>query len=74
MRRLGCRWQAVNMIVISGIALSIVVWAVSAVVMDRWVRRRQRRSLLKTLPPYQTRSVADEAQIWLEERQRSQGG
>jgi hypothetical protein len=61
MRRRGCRCQAVNMIVFSGIALSIV-------------RGRQRRSLLKTLPPYQTRSVADEAQLWLEERQRSQGG
>jgi len=56
-------------VVIVGIALSIVVWAVSAVVLDRWIQRRQRRSLLERLQPYQPRSVADEAQRWLEEQQ-----
>jgi hypothetical protein len=70
----GCEHRTVGgivspVVVIVGIALSILVWAVSALVMDKWIRRRQRQSLLERLQPYQPRSVADEAQRWLEEQQ-----
>ncbi len=67
----GCEHPAFRgillpVVVISGVALALVVWWVSALVIDRWIRRRQRPSLLDRLQHYQRTSVAEEAQRWLE--------
>jgi hypothetical protein len=64
------RWQAVAVVVIAGIALSLVVWAVSAVVIDKWITRRQSPSLLERRKRYHRGSVAEEAHRWLEEQQK----
>jgi hypothetical protein len=48
--------------VIGGTALFILVSSVSTFVIDRWMTRRQRPTLLERLQPYQPPSVADEAQ------------
>jgi hypothetical protein len=55
---LSRRWHALSVVVVTGIVLSIVVWAVSALVLDRWIQRRQRRSLLERLHHCQPKSVA----------------
>jgi peptidoglycan/LPS O-acetylase OafA/YrhL len=55
--------------VIGGIALFVLVSAISTLLIDRWLRRRHRMTLLERSRPYQPTSVADEAQRWLAERQ-----
>jgi hypothetical protein len=65
------RWQAVAVVVIAGIALSLVVWAVSALVIDKWISREQRPRLLERLKPYNGGSVADEAQRWLQKQREN---
>ncbi|HUJ67832.1 MAG TPA: hypothetical protein VLX59_19970 [Acidimicrobiales bacterium] len=57
------------MVVIAGIALFVIVWGVSAIVIGGWIRHPQRRSLLERLKPYNRVSVADEAQTWREYQQ-----
>jgi hypothetical protein len=61
-------WQAVVVVVIVGVALSLVVWAVSAVVIDKWIRRRQRPSPLERAQPYQPAGLGDQAENWLREQ------
>jgi hypothetical protein len=56
------------MAVIGGVALFIVVSSVSTLAIDRWIRRRQRMTLLGRLKPCRRLSVADETQRWLEEQ------
>jgi hypothetical protein len=55
--------------VIAGIGIFVVVCSVSTLVIDRWIRRPRRPDLLERLRAYQPKSVADEAQRWLEEQQ-----
>jgi hypothetical protein len=69
MRASDSRWHPVAVVIIAGISLSLVVWIVSTLVIERWIARRQRPSLLERLQPCQPLSVADEAQRWLEEQQ-----
>jgi hypothetical protein len=56
------------MAVIGWVALFIVVSSVSTLAIDKWIRRRQRMTLLERLRPYHQLSVADEAQRWLEKQ------
>jgi hypothetical protein len=56
------------MAVIGGVVLFIVVSSVSTLVIDSWIRRRQRMTLLERLKPYRRLSVPDDTQRWLEEQ------
>jgi hypothetical protein len=70
MRASALRGILSHVVVIGGIALSVVVAGVASMVMDAWLnRRRPRQSLLERLEPRQPTSVADEAQRWLDEQQ-----
>jgi hypothetical protein len=55
--------------VIGAIALFVAVAVSPHLFIGRWLKGRQpRESLLERLQPYPPKSVADEAQCWLEEQ------
>jgi hypothetical protein len=51
-------------VIVAGIAVFLLTWAGSTLLLDAWVRRRRRPTLTERLLPYQP-SVADEAEWWL---------
>ena len=69
MRRSCAQWQAMAVVVIVGVGLFVIACSIAALVINGWVRRHKRLSLLARLQLYQPKSVADEAQRWLEEHQ-----
>jgi hypothetical protein len=52
---------------VSVLALALIlVWSAVTMLLDAWRRRRRRRDLAERLLPYQSPTVADEAQEWLQ--------
>jgi hypothetical protein len=48
------------------VAVGVLTWAGSTLLLDAWWRRRQRPDLAERLLPFPCDSVADEAQRWLD--------
>jgi hypothetical protein len=54
-------------VVVALIVVGLLVWGGSTLLLDAWWKR-QPTDLADRLMPYQTGSVADEAQRWLDRR------
>ncbi len=52
------------------IGTAVLLSSAAAVIVDFLRQRKRRRNLLRRLSPYQPRSVADEAQNWLNQQNR----
>jgi hypothetical protein len=55
-----------DVLVAALIVVGVLVWGGSTLLLDAWWRRWDRPDLAERLRPYGHRSVADEAQRWLE--------
>jgi hypothetical protein len=56
--------MAVAVLIVAG----LLTWAGATLLLDAWWRRWSRPDLAERLQPYQTGSIADDAQRWLESR------
>ena len=61
---IGVRRYAPGVTVAAVIAAFLLLWAGSALILDRWLEWRRRPSLYERLAPYMP-TVADEAEDWL---------
>jgi hypothetical protein len=52
-------------VVVALIVVGVLVWGGSTLLLDAWLKRRP-TDLIDRLMPYQSGSVADEAQRWLD--------
>jgi hypothetical protein len=50
------------------IAVGLLTWAGSTLLLDAWWRRQKRPDLAERLRPFQPDSLADEAKQWLDEQ------
>jgi hypothetical protein len=52
------------------IVVGLLIWAAVTLLVDAWIKREGRPTLADRLAPFQYRHIGDEAEDWLEARER----
>jgi hypothetical protein len=65
LRPLG-RWVDIDLVAL--VAVGLLVWVGTTLLIDAAIRRHRRPSLTERLAPYQHDSLADEARRWLDQQ------